>query len=58
MFNVRLAGDHLYEKRLFTCLSFEMSLMRSGTDLSQFLGIFLPILAVNTSITDVCGNGS
>ena len=48
MFNVRLAGDHLYGKRLFTWLSLvmslpfthEMSWMRSGTKLSQFLRIF------------------
>ena len=56
MFNVKLAGDHLYGKWLFTWLSLmslmvyflccpisqEMSLMRSGTELSQFLRIFLP----------------
>ena len=56
MFNVRLAGDHLYGKRLFTwllrvmslmvsnlVLSFfhEMSWMGSGTELSQLLRIFL-----------------
>ena len=59
MFNVRLAGDHVYGKWLFTwmslvmslivshfvlSLSLEMSWMRSGTELSQFLGIFLPTL--------------
>ena len=55
MFNVRLAGDHLYGKWLFTLLSLVLSLMvcnfvlsfshkmswmRSGTDLSQYLRIF------------------
>ena len=29
MFNVRLAGGHLYGKQLFTCLSLEVSLMAS-----------------------------
>ena len=29
MLNVRLAGDHLYGKLLFTCLSLVMSLMVS-----------------------------
>ena len=57
MFNVTLAGDHRYGKWLFTRLSlvislvvsyivlsfsYEMSWMRSGTELSQFLRIFLP----------------
>ena len=73
MFNVRLAGDHLYGKWLFTWLSLvmsitvsyillylavtddvftvsyfvlsfshEMSLMRSGFELSQFLRNVLP----------------
>ena len=56
MLNVRLVGDHLYGKLLFTwlllvmsfmvslCAGFsnEMSWMTSGTLLSQFLGIFLP----------------
>ena len=62
MFNVRLAGgDHLYGKWLFTWLSLvmslmvsyfvlscshEMSWMRSGTELSQFLRIFLPTFAL------------
>ena len=56
MFNIWLAGDHLYGKWLFTwlplvmslmvseiVLSFfhEMSWMRSGTKLSQFPSIFL-----------------
>ena len=56
MFNVRLAGDHLYGKWLFIWLSlvvflmvsycvlslfsYEMSWMRPGTELSQFLAIF------------------
>ena len=58
MLNVRLAGDHLYGKLLFTWLSLVMSLMvsfcavfsnemswvRSGTELSQFLRVFLPTL--------------
>ena len=57
MFKVRLAGDHLYRKWLFTRLSlvislmvsyfvlsfsYELSWMGSGTELSQFLRIFLP----------------
>ena len=52
MLNVRLAGDHLYGKLLFgdvfvgvfLCCPFslEMSWMRSGTLLSQFLRVFLP----------------
>ena len=47
MLNVRLAGDHQYGKLLFTWLFYgvcfvlsfphEMSWMRSGTDMSQFL---------------------
>ena len=55
MFNVRVAGDHLYGKWLLTGLSLvmslvsyfvlsfsrEMSWMRSGIELSQFLRIFL-----------------
>ena len=56
-FNVRLAVDHLYGKWLFTWLvvvmsmmvsyfvlpfSHEMSWIRSGTELSQFLRIFIP----------------
>ena len=61
MFNVRLAGDHLYGKWLFTWLSLvmsvtvsyfvllffsqEMSWMRSGTELSQFLRNFLSTLS-------------
>ena len=58
MLNVRLAGDHLNGKFLFTWLSLvmslmvsfllsfshEMSWMRSGTELSQFLKVFLPTL--------------
>ena len=58
MFNVRLAVDHLYGKWLFhmavagdvfdgvmfcaVLLPHEMSWMRSGIELSQFLRIFLP----------------
>ena len=37
MFNVRLAGDHLYWKSLFTWLSLLMSLMVSNFVLSFFL---------------------
>ena len=37
MFNVRLAGDHLYGKQLFTRLSLMMSLMAS------FLLSFFPL---------------
>ena len=60
MFNVRLAAGHLYGKWLFTWLSLvislrvsnfvlsffshEMSWVRSGTELSLFLRIFLPTL--------------
>ena len=55
MLNVRLASDHLYGKLLFTWLSLvlslmvsffshDMSWMRSGTELSQFLRVFLPTL--------------
>ena len=58
MLNVRLAGDHLHRKLLFTWLLLVMSLMvsfcavlfphempwiRSGTELCQFLRVFLPI---------------
>ena len=58
MFNVKLAGGHLYGKWLFTWLSLVMSLtmsyfvlcpfshnmswMKYGTELNQFLKIFLP----------------
>ena len=56
MLNVRPAADHKYGKLLFTWLSLVMSLgvsfcavffaeiswMRSGTELSQFLRVFLP----------------
>ena len=48
MLNVRLVDDHQYGKLLFTWLSLvmsfshEMSWMRSGTKLSQFLRVFLP----------------
>ena len=57
MSNVRLAGDHVYGKKLFTWLTLvmslmmslcavlfllEMSWMRSGTLLSPFLRVFLP----------------
>ena len=36
MFNVRLVGDHLYGKWLFTLLSLVMSLMMSNFVLSFF----------------------
>ena len=63
MFNVWLSGDYLYGKWLFAWLSLmmslmvsylccpfshEMSLVRSGTELSQFLRIFLTTFAVST----------
>ena len=59
MFNVKLAGDHLYGKWLFTWLSLlmalmasylcypfshEMSWMRSGIEFSQSLRNVLPTL--------------
>ena len=57
MFNVRLAGGHLYWKQLFTCLSLVVSFMASFVlsffpldvldgiwDLRQFLRDFLPTL--------------
>ena len=63
MFNVRLAGDHLYGEWMFTWLSLvmslmmsyfvlfffplEMSWMRSGTELNQFLRISLPTFSIN-----------
>ena len=58
MLHVRLAGDHLYGKLLFTWLSlvmslmmshfvlsfsYEMSLVRSGTELNQFLRVCMPL---------------
>ena len=60
MLNVRLAGDHLNGKLLFTWLSLvmslmvsfcgvlfpiEMSWMRAGIELSQCLRVFLPTLS-------------
>ena len=66
MFNVRLAGDHLYGKWLFTWLLLAMSLMmsnfrlsvfhkmswmRSGTEWSQFLRIVLPTLKYMYSLS-------
>ena len=85
MFNVRLAVDQLYGKSLFTWLSLlmslmvsyfvlsfshEMSWMRSGTELSQFLRLFLPPLSIRkscpishasiqevTTIVPLCHNG-
>ena len=62
MLNFRLAGYHVYGKWLFTWLSLlislvmsfcsvlfshEMYLKRSGTELSQFLRVFLPTLTVH-----------
>ena len=63
MFNVRLVGDHLYGKLLFTWLSLvmslmvsyfmlsffphEMSWMKSGTELSLFLRIFYLLMIRN-----------
>ena len=59
MFNIKLAGDYLYGKLLFTWLSLVMSLvlsfcvvvfyqkmfsMRSGAELNQFFGLFLTTL--------------
>ena len=63
MFNVRLAGGHLYGKQLFTWLSLMVSLMasfvlsffrwmpwmRSGTLLSQYLRDFLPTLQCSSA---------
>ena len=67
MINVRLAGDHLYGKWLYTwsslvmflmmcyfVLSFffnGMSWMRSGTELSHFLRIFLHTLVYSRTTT-------
>ena len=63
MFNVRLAGDHLYGKPLFTWLSLLMSLMVSyfvlsffprdvldeiWNELSRFLRLFLPTLTAGS----------
>ena len=62
MFYVRLAGNYLYGKWLFTWLlltnndfdgvlfSHEMSLMRSGTELSQFLRAFPTYSCLNTFV--------
>ena len=67
MFNVRLAGDHLYGKRLFIRLSLvmtlmvyysvffshEMSWMRSGTEYSHSLSENFPTYSAEaTHITD------
>ena len=60
MFNVRLAGGHLYRKQLFTWLSLMVSLMASfvlsffplgvldeiWNYLSQFLRDFLPTITI------------
>ena len=65
MFNVGLAGDHLYGKWLFTWLSllmesyfvlyfvYEMSWVSSGTEVSQFLGISLPIFQSCKSLNHI-----
>ena len=68
MFNVRLAGDHLHEKWLFTWQSLMMSLLvsysvlvlyshklswlRSGIELSQFLRISLPTFSMHQIVVD------
>ena len=65
MLNVSLAGNHQYTKLLFAWLllmigvfdgvsfvlsfSHEMSWIRSGTKLSQFLRVFLPALPYRSS---------
>ena len=69
MFNVKLAGVHLYRKWLFTWLSLVMSLMvsffmlsfshemswvRSGTELSQFQRIFLSTSVDGGKILFLC----
>ena len=61
MLNVRLAGDHpiweiavhlvvagdVFDSVYLCCpFSIEMSLMRSGTELSQFLRVFTPTLEI------------
>ena len=61
MFNVRLAGDHLYGKWLLTWLSLvislivscfvlsfshEVSWVKSGAEFSLLLGIFLPTFSL------------
>ena len=51
MFNVRLAGGHLYGKQLFTWLSLVMSLMAS------FVLSFLP-LDILDEIWDLIGSVS
>ena len=72
MFYVSLAGDHLYWKRVFNWLSLlmsfilsyfcchffhEMSWMRSGTELSQFLRVFLPTLVIHKPMfVDLAGD--
>ena len=44
MFNVRLAGDHLNGKWLFTWLSLVMSLVVSYSVLSFFQGVVLDVI--------------
>ena len=72
MLNVRLASDHLYGKLLFhlavagdlhdgafLCCPFshEMSWMRFGTQLSQFLRVFMPTLTKGhkSAVTRISG---
>ena len=68
MLNVRLTSDNQFGKLLFTWLSLVMSSMvsfcalffpgeywmRSGSELSQFLRVFLPTLSLHFSTCSVC----
>ena len=65
MFNVWLAGDHLYGQWLFNWLSLVMSLMVSyfvlsffprdlETELSQFLRVFLPSFTLHLISAMIC----
>ena len=70
MLNIRLAGDHQYGKLLFTWLSLvislmvsfcavffhDMSWMKSGTELSLFLRVFLPTIYSLTRVLMFCFN--
>ena len=55
MFNVMLAGDHLYVARdlfdgvLFCVVHFQRNVLRSGTLLSQFLRMFLSTFKSTTT---------
>ena len=68
MFNVRLAGDHLYGKWLCTWLTLVMSsivsyfvlsffprnvLIRSGTELGRFLRILTTYASVSINVVNV-----